>query len=148
MPHVVSRNAMTLATPVNELKFYYHVSDLIGNNYSPQAKSLNIKSLNEFNKLNEMTSPIKTTPNRIATQSVPDFLFASSKEANRISPLKFATTGMDLMISIGIILQVLIREMLKKRNTIFILRAREDLRSSTFLMRQHIRPLIFLHQGN
>jgi hypothetical protein len=88
MPHVVSRNAMTLATPVNELKFYYHVSDLIGNNYSPQAKSLNIKSLNDFNKLNEMTSPIKSTPNRIATQSVPDFLFASSKEANRVSPNK------------------------------------------------------------
>ena len=65
-----------------------------------------------------------------------------SVEANRISPLKLATTGTDLMISIGLILQALIREMLRKKNCAFILRAREGLQSSTFLMRQHIRPLI------
>ena len=89
MPTVISRNAMTLATPVNELKFYYHVSDLIGNNYSPQAKSLNIKSLNEFNKVNETPPSItKSTLSRKVTQSVPDFLFTSSNHVNRVSPNK------------------------------------------------------------
>ena len=86
-PNVISRNAMTLATPVNELKFYYHVSDLIGNNYSPQAKSLNIKSLNEFNKINDIQASKKTL-NRKITQSVPDFLFTSSNHVSRVSPSK------------------------------------------------------------
>ena len=73
---------MTLATPVNELKFYYHVSDLIGNNYSPQAKALNIKSINEMSKANE--SLIKNRSFiREVSQSVPDFLFSSPTHVNR-----------------------------------------------------------------
>lgn len=93
MPNVISRNAMTLATPVNELKFYYHVSDLIGNNYSPQAKSLNIKSINDFSKSNEMSSNKGTSSfSRIACQSVPDYLFASTtSNSNRNSLMKEAS---------------------------------------------------------
>lgn len=51
-PNIIARNAMTLATPVNELKFYRHISDLIGNNYSPQAKNLNIKSIGDSSSRN------------------------------------------------------------------------------------------------
>lgn len=49
-PKIIGRGSLTIATPINEVKFFRNTSDLIGNNYSPQAKDLNVKSINEFSK--------------------------------------------------------------------------------------------------
>lgn len=51
-PKIISRGGLTLATPISEVKFYRHTSDIIANKYSPQAKTLNIKSIGELNNRN------------------------------------------------------------------------------------------------
>lgn len=52
-PKIVSRGALTLATPANQIKFHRKTSDLIANNYSPQAKNLRTRSIHDFNKNNQ-----------------------------------------------------------------------------------------------
>lgn len=49
-PKIVTAGALTRATPVNEEKNYRRVSDIIGNNYSPNAKNLNAKLIYESTK--------------------------------------------------------------------------------------------------
>ncbi|CAF0857841.1 unnamed protein product [Brachionus calyciflorus] len=51
-PKIVTRGALTQATPANQSNFYRQPSDLIGNNYTPQAKDLNIKQIQENNLKN------------------------------------------------------------------------------------------------
>jgi hypothetical protein len=45
-PEVIARGPFTLATPISEMNVFRNTSDLIGNNYSPLAKDLNIKRIN------------------------------------------------------------------------------------------------------
>lgn len=52
-PKIVDRGALTLATPANQIKFHRKTSDLIANNYSPQAKNLKTHSIQDFNRNNQ-----------------------------------------------------------------------------------------------
>ena len=44
-PRIIARGPFTLASPISELNVLRKTSDLIGNNYSPLAKNLDIKNL-------------------------------------------------------------------------------------------------------
>ena len=45
MPQIVTCGPFTLATTVSEMNELKKTSDLIGNNYSPQAKNLDIRNI-------------------------------------------------------------------------------------------------------
>lgn len=49
---IVSRGPFTIATPISYSNAFRKTSDLIGNNYSPNAKNLNIKKLNVLSPSN------------------------------------------------------------------------------------------------
>ena len=49
-PKIITRGALTLATPVKEEKNHKKTSDIIANNYSPKAKNLNARMLYESTK--------------------------------------------------------------------------------------------------
>lgn len=50
-PKIISRGGLTLATPVSEIRFFRRTSDLIANKYTPQAASLNIRSVGDLSRI-------------------------------------------------------------------------------------------------
>lgn len=49
-PKIITRGALTLATPIKEEKNHKYISDVIANNYSPKAKNLNARIIYELTK--------------------------------------------------------------------------------------------------
>jgi hypothetical protein len=68
-PKIITRGGLTIATPVNEVKFYRQKSDLIGSKYTPQARSFNLKSLQHQQQL----PPQRNGRGVMVNESTPEF---------------------------------------------------------------------------